>query len=79
MEKASLKIGQIYYFVQYAFPKTQPEITTFVYKGTLDGKTDTHFFKSSGMSESNLFLESKDLNSIMDISALKSEIVLNAN
>jgi len=71
MKKNKLVIGAHYYMVQYERPNAQPEITTFIYRGTADGQRNTHIFIGSGMSETNIFLDSKDLESIIDFAALK--------
>jgi len=64
-----LKVGSIYYQVLYR--EATPIITSYEYRGPVDAKPHTHFFKAVGLSDANLFLEDRDLKQIVDIAGLK--------
>jgi len=70
-----LVIGQIYYLVQYQDPKrSRPIISSYTYKGTVNGKPGTHFFESIGISDANVFLDDGDLKDVYDIAGLEREL-----
>jgi hypothetical protein len=69
------KVGEIYYMLQYLVPNGGPPlISSYEYRGTVDGKPDTHFFKATGLSDVNVFLETAQLNGMVDIGALKKAL-----
>jgi hypothetical protein len=73
--RMELKVGEIYYALQYRNTKSGPPlISSYEYKGTVDGKPYTHVFKATGSSDVNVFLEEAQLNSMVDFNGLKEAI-----
>ena len=72
MQAPALRIGQIYYMVQYQ--AEAPVISSYEYKGAADGKPHMHFFKAVGLSDANLFLEDSDLKRLVDIAGLRTAL-----
>ena len=69
------KVGQIYYMLQYRGGKDgTPLISSYEYKGTVDGKPHTHLFLATGLSDANVFLETAQLNSMVDLNGLKKAL-----
>ena len=75
LRASEFKVGEIYYMLQYRAPAGGPPlISSYEYRGTVDGKPDTHFFKATGLSDANVFLETAKLNGMVDIGALKKAL-----
>jgi hypothetical protein len=73
--RVELKVGEIYYALQYRNTKSGPPlISSYEYRGTVDGKPYTHVFKATGSSDVNVFLEEAQLNSMVDFNGLKEAI-----
>jgi hypothetical protein len=69
------KVGQIYYMLQYRGSKNGvPLISSYEYKGTVDGKPHTHLFLSTGLSDANIFLETAQLSGMFDLNGLKKAL-----
>jgi hypothetical protein len=67
-----LTIGKTYYMLQYpSGRRSAPIVTSYEYKGTVDGKPHLHFFKALGLSDANVFLEGPTLSGIVDVHGLK--------
>jgi hypothetical protein len=67
-----LMIGRIYYMLQYqGSANSAPIVTSYEYKGPVDGKPHLHFFKALGLSDANVFLEGSSLSGIVDVHGLK--------
>lgn len=75
LRRVELKVGEIYYLLQYRNTKSGPPfISSYEYRGTVDGKPNAHFFKAAGLSDANVFLEEAQLNSMVDFNGLKEAI-----
>ncbi len=75
MPSGKFKVGQIYYMLQYRGSKDgTPLISSYEYKGTVDGKPDMHLFLSTGLSDANVFLETAQLTSMVDLNGLKKAL-----
>lgn len=71
MKPAELTIGKTYYLLQHSgSEKGTPIVSSYEYKGTVDGKPHLHFFKALGLSDANIFLEGPDLSGIVDLHGL---------
>jgi hypothetical protein len=69
------EVGEIYYMLQYRGSRDRtPLISSYEYKGTVDGKPHTHFFSSTGLSDANVFLEAAQLNSMVDLNGLRKAL-----
>jgi hypothetical protein len=67
------KIGEIYYMIQYEDAKlTRPIVSSFKYVGLTDG--GSHFFSMLGLGEVNIFLDGKDVASMLELPAMISEL-----
>ena len=75
LRRVELKVGEIYYVLQYRNTKSGPPlISSYEYRGTVDGKPNAHFFKAAGLSDADVFLEEAQLNSMVDFNGLKEAI-----
>jgi hypothetical protein len=70
LKPEELKVGNTYYMLQGG-AKGPPVVTSYEYRGTVDGKPHLHFFKALGLSDANIFLESPSLSGIVDFRGLK--------
>jgi hypothetical protein len=72
LRPADLKVGEIYYMVQLR--AKSPIVSSYEYKGTVDGKPHLHFFQAVGLSDANVFLENASLKQMLDIAGLRAAI-----
>ena len=76
----ALNIGQTYYMLQYPDRKGSPPIvSSYEYKGPVDGKPHRHFFKALGLSDANVFLDDPQLGSMVDFSGLRKALQVYAD
>ena len=76
----ALKIGETYYMLQYSDRRGSPPIvSSYEYKGPVDGKPHRHYFKALGLSDANVFLDDPQLGSIVDFDGLKKALGMRTN
>jgi hypothetical protein len=80
MKVPALKIGETYYMLQYPDRKgSAPIVSSYEYKGTVDGKPHRHYFKALGLSDANLFLDAPQLGSVVDFGGLRKALQVHAD
>jgi hypothetical protein len=80
MQMSALKIGETYYMLQYRDRNgTSPIVSSYEYKGPVDGKPHRHFFKALGLSDANVFLDDPQLGSMVDFNGLKKALEIRAD
>ena len=80
MTVPALKIGETYYMLQYPDRKGSPPIvSSYVYKGTVDGKPNRHYFKALGLSDNNVFLDAPQLGTMVDFNGLRKALQVQAH